>query len=236
MDVVRGVGVCRPCGEIVPFSAAIERSEKLFLPEGFRFEESVEGDAYVARVRPNRLLMVPGLFFCAFWDTFMAIWYGIAISHGIWSMALFGLLHLGVGIFLTHSVLSSFLNTRTMHLTRDRFVSKSGPVPFTGHIDLPISEIESFGTIDSSSRTENWTACVNLTNGKSRKLSTGRSDMASAKYVAASLDDALARARRTERVRVEQPFRAPAELADADADSDSDSDSVRATTPSRHRQ
>lgn len=187
INLARGIGVCRPCGELVAFPATLP-ADKLYRPADFRFDERVDEQGYVALSRPSRAAVVPMIFFTLFWDAFMAVWYAIAIGNGVWPMALFGLVHLGVAFYLTHSTLVALFNTFVIRITRDRFTYRSGPVAFAGNIDVPLAEVDSFGTVDSSRRTENVLPCVNLSSGKSRKFNLGRSDMASAKFVAASLE------------------------------------------------
>jgi len=200
LDVTRGVGVCRPCGEIVPFAMAVEKS-KMFVPAAFRFDESLYDGVYVARMPPHRAAALPLLGFCFFWDAFLAIWYGVAIAGGAWHMALFGLLHLAAGVFLTHRAFVALLNSREIRMGHGRFKYANEPVPFAGRMNLPLDQIDSFDAIDtSSSRTQSSAVRVRLTNGRAHKIDVGSTDRDATAYAAASLNAALDHARDKKRV------------------------------------
>ena len=85
IDLSRGMGVCRPCGELVPFPSTVpaqlpltNASTSLYRPESLRFEERASDEAYEVTLPPNRLATLPLLFFTLFWDGFMIVWYAIS--------------------------------------------------------------------------------------------------------------------------------------------------------------
>jgi len=206
IDLGKGLGLCRPCGELVPFGGAQRASfalegaaQALYRPESMRLVEQVDGGRYEATLRPNRLAALPMLGFCAMWDTFMAVWYGIAISGGIWPMALFGLLHLGAGVVLTHTALVAFFNTRRLVLEGRTLTWKSGPIPTFGNVTLPVDAVDGFAPqIKEGRKSTSYVVAMNLSSGTTRELDVDAADFAGAEYAAASFAKALLEAKRIE--------------------------------------
>lgn len=206
IDLAKGLGVCRPCGELVPFGAsptsfggahlaelaprAVYRSPAMTLLER-RTEQH-----YEAIVPPKRLAALPLIGFCLFWDGFMAVWYTIAIAGGLWPMALFGLLHLGVGLFLTHTALVAFFNTRRL-VIRDGVVAwTSGPIPTRGNLRLPIDAIDGFAPhAKVGQKTSSYVVALNLGAGTKHDLVVDAPDMPSAEYAADCFQKALMEAK-----------------------------------------
>lgn len=211
IDLARGVGVCRPCGELVPFPSmpamlsalASPPTTALYRPESFHFVEKGGGessDAYEATIAPNRLATLPILFFTLFWDGFMIVWYTIAILGGIWPMAVFGLLHLGVAFFLTHKVFVGMLNTRRFAIAGGRIRFTNGPVPTGGTLDASLAEVDGFAvrTKTSSSRsgtTTSFAVVANLAGGSSKQLSLVLDDAPSAEFAVQRLNEVLGEAK-----------------------------------------
>lgn len=101
------------------------------LPEKFKVEET-PGRLHVSWrwFSPVQHLFLA--FFALFWNGFMVMWFGIAISQGQLPMALFGTLHAGVGVFLAYSVLTGFLNSTRIGLEQGVLTVKHGPLPWPG--------------------------------------------------------------------------------------------------------
>ncbi len=210
LDLSRGVGVCRPCGEIVPFPATSPggafavtpfspTTGRVYRPASYALVERTTGDAaaplWEGSLPPNRLAAVPMLFFCLVWDTFMAVWYAIAISSRVGVMAVFGVLHLGAGIFLTHKAIVTLLNTRRLAIGRGMVSWRSGPVPDRGNVSLPLERVVGFSPRVTQGKTTTFSVAMNLDDGSFRELDVSASDAASAEYAAATFDEALAAAK-----------------------------------------
>lgn len=209
LDLGRGIGVCRPCGEIVPLPAAppaplayVDDAPIVrYRPENFRFDETSTETSYRAAIPPRRLAVVPRLFFTLFWDAFMVMWYAIAIAGGVWPMAIFGLLHLGVGVWMTYGVLVALFNTSRLTIEGGRVRFVNGPVPTRGRLDVAISEVDAFvieAKVSSSrnSSTTNYQLRVNLANGTTKNLGPPMDDNQGIEYAADRFNDELARAKR----------------------------------------
>jgi len=199
IDLAKGVGVCRPCGEIVALPRAeVIAAEKLVRPEDVRMEERADGDGYVATIPPNRGAAIPALFFCLFWDGFLAFWYWKAIQSGTPGMMLFPVLHLAAGVYITHAMLVGMFNVRTLRIADGRVTYRSGPIPLAGKLDVRVDEIESFTSVEQSGRTTTWAVAANLTRGAQKKIDVVTNDVMGTRWIAASFSDALARAKERE--------------------------------------
>jgi hypothetical protein len=200
IDLGRGLGLCKPCGELVPLPGPVALAPafapaapaRLYKPESFRLSERYDGDRYEAVLPPNRLRALPALGFCLFWDTFMAVWYGIAIVGHVWPMAIFGLLHLGVGIVITHKTLVALFNTRRLVLAGGQVTWRSSPVPDRGNLNLPIELVDGFALRDkSTAKTQSVVVVANLADGTMRELDVDATDPPTAQYAAECFQEAL---------------------------------------------
>ncbi|MGB1242133.1 MAG: hypothetical protein ACPG49_06410 [Chitinophagales bacterium] len=81
------------------------------------------------------------IFFAIFWNGFMAFWYYTAITEGIWMMGLFGLIHLGVGLFLIYFIIAGFFNSTHINATKNRLKIKHKPIWWIGNKEVIISHI-----------------------------------------------------------------------------------------------
>lgn len=81
-------------------------------------------------------------FFALFWNGFMAVWYYIALTEGVWMMAAFGILHLAVGVGLIYTVLAGFFNSTHINVTQARLKILHEPLLWRGNQELETSEID----------------------------------------------------------------------------------------------
>lgn len=205
IDLARGVGLCRPCGELVPLPpsgagsppmglvlSASQEERRLYKPESLRFVEVAEGGRYEAIIRPNRLLGIPLMAFALFWNGFMVVWYSIAIWQRQWLMAAFGVLHLAVGIGLAYGALVTLLNTRRLVIDRDRLTWRNGPIPTRGSVDVAYELVDGFvARSKASAKATKYFVAMNLADGSMRELDVGATDSISAEYAAACFLEAL---------------------------------------------
>lgn len=211
IDLGQGLGVCRPCGELVPLppsatarghgASVVDPPAALYRPEGFAIVEVTTESGYLAEIRPSRLAAIPQVFFTLFWDGFMAVWYFIAISTRVWIMAGFGILHLGVGVVMTHGVLVKLFNTTRLRIEGGRVRFSSGPIPTRGSVDLPVDAIDSFSVgsrVETTRRSERTVHFLdaNLAAGTKKELKLDVDDYPSIDYAAARFNEALANAKR----------------------------------------
>lgn len=73
------------------------------------------------------------LFFCIAWDGFLVFWYGIAFSMDApWIMKVFPIVHVAVGVGLTYSTLTMFLNRTIIQAGQGWLSIEHGPLPWLG--------------------------------------------------------------------------------------------------------
>jgi len=103
------------------------------------------------------LKYIPLAFFCVAWDAFLCFWYSVALGmpNTPWIMIVFPIAHLAVGVGLTYSTLAGFLNTTTIKIDRQFFVVQHDPLPWTGEIKTPISQLEQFYCKERRSSSKN---------------------------------------------------------------------------------
>ncbi len=81
-------------------------------------------------------------FFALFWNGFMAVWYYIALTEGVWMMAIFGVFHLAVGVGLIYTVLAGFFNSTHINATQTRLKFLHEPLWWRGNREIEVSEID----------------------------------------------------------------------------------------------
>ncbi|MBB5351646.1 DNA-directed RNA polymerase subunit RPC12/RpoP [Haloferula luteola] len=71
--------------------------------------------------------------FATFWNGFLIVWHSIALSHGMWFMSAFGLIHTAAGLAMIYAILATFLNTTTLRAGRGVLEVTQGPIPWRGN-------------------------------------------------------------------------------------------------------
>jgi hypothetical protein len=136
------VAKCAVCNTVFSFEDQIDGAEPrrqldVPMPKGI----AVEHQGYELAIT-RRWLSVKHfflIFFCLFWDGFLLVWYGIAISQRIWVMALFATFHASIGLFLTYYTLAGFRNRTLIRVSPSLLAVDHGPLPWWGntHVDAP---------------------------------------------------------------------------------------------------
>lgn len=131
IDPHTGLVSCAACGSVYLFRETADGPDSELPPEPVmkpaRMEELDKGNRLQISWRWDRPAIAI-IFFALFWNGFMAMWYGIAITQRIWIMALFGLLHLGVGVTLIHGIICGFLNRTFIRVSRQRLEVRHLPI------------------------------------------------------------------------------------------------------------
>ncbi len=152
---------CEYCGTYTPLSVqprpespavdieSLERPQ-ISLPKGFAVKKS-RGDLKITR--DWFTFGALGLtFFCLFWNGFMAVWFSIALSQGIWMMAAFGTIHALVGLGVAYGALASWINQTVITVNPESIDVTSGPIPVPGNIRMKTAEIKQLYTKEKVSR------------------------------------------------------------------------------------
>jgi hypothetical protein len=146
MNLERMVAKCRECHAVFGFGDQFgiggSREEVRMdvpRPPNMRIEHSGADITFTWRwFTPTFIFLA---FFALFWNGFMAVWFGIAIVSRIWPMALFGILHAGVGLFLAYTALAGFVNSTVLRIGRGELEVRYGPLPWLGNRRLETAEI-----------------------------------------------------------------------------------------------
>jgi hypothetical protein len=214
IDLQRGVGICRPCGEIVPLGgpdaalavrtpSALANVSPRYRPNDFTLIELSEANSFVATVPPNRLKALPLVGFAVFWNGFMLVWNGIALGSGAWFMSVFSILHVSVGVLVAYKALVGLFNAHRISMENGRFLAKNGPIPASGKLDVPLANVDSFSTEQKVVENRRSTSIehkvvANLSSGVSHPIALGTLSSASAEYVVDRLNTELARIKQGE--------------------------------------
>jgi hypothetical protein len=152
---------------------------------------------------PGRHL--PLLFFCLFWDGFLVHWY-TALASGTahtksgatpgLTFFLFPLLHVGVGVFLTYSVIAGLFNTTLVGIRGDDLFVSHGPIPWRGNRTIPAASITQLFCEEKVSRSnKNETLTYSLTaildGGERVQLLTGLTAVEQALFLEQTLEERL---------------------------------------------
>jgi len=82
------------------------------------------------------------IFFCVFWNGFMVVWHGIALSTGAWFMSCFGLIHTAVGIGLAYGTVAGFVNQTVVRVGQGLLEVRHGPLPWLGNKSFPVHAVK----------------------------------------------------------------------------------------------
>lgn len=146
LDLDRGIAQCAYCDAVVripgvePSAPTPPARATAPQPKGMTIEEDAHGVRIIRRwFRPAIIAL---LLFTLFWDGFMVVWFTIAITQGVWFMALFGLLHGAVGVGLSYSVVASFVNRTIIEINERELSIRHEPLPWPGNKTLPTLEVD----------------------------------------------------------------------------------------------
>lgn len=142
----------------VPASRPKLQRAKAALPA--RFE--VEDDGTTTRIswRWFTLRTLALAAFCVFWDGFLIVWYGAALSSPKTPVmaVLFPLLHVGAGAGLTYTVLTGFINRTRVEVNRALLTIRHGPLPWVGNRVLPGRSLAQLYGEEVTSKSRNGTS------------------------------------------------------------------------------
>ncbi|MAQ15730.1 MAG: hypothetical protein CMN30_13170 [Sandaracinus sp.] len=118
-------------------------------------------------------------FFTLFWDGFLVLWYGIALSGGASGgtaiMLCFPLIHVAVGVGLTWFVVASWFNRTDVRVADGRLTCTHGPIPVpfdkakpVALDDVDLFEVEATRVRQRSGRNaqSRWTVMARMRDGR----------------------------------------------------------------------
>ncbi len=124
-------------------------------------------------------------FFTMIWDGFLAVWFTMSLASGLWPMALFGSIHLMVGLGLTYYCLLLAFESTVIEVDVGQLTVRHEPLPYKKAEVLPVGRLvqlysKRVVTRGNKSTTTTFELHAVLDDGSHRKLLDGlpRSDQA----------------------------------------------------------
>lgn len=134
--------------------------------------------------------------FALFWNGFMVVWMGIAISQGQWAMVAFGAIHAAVGLGLIYFTIALFLNKTDIRIDTYNLSIKHYPLPWMGQLQIPVENVEQIYCKEKITRNKNSTNvsyevhCIER-NSRQKKILSGLNDSSQARFIEAEIEKIL---------------------------------------------
>jgi hypothetical protein len=181
-------------GQPVPASMVPAVRPAVPLPQGV--EVFREGKELVLERSWFTWGVIPLAGFALFWNGFMAVWFGISISQGLWPMALFGSLHGAVGLGMLYAVLLTIFEVTKVEVNGGKLRIGHGPLPYPGNQSMDVREIDQLYSKRTVSHNKNSTSVTFelhavLNDRRHVKLLDGLEDSAQALYLEQELESFL---------------------------------------------
>ena len=152
---------CSHCDAVFDFRDQVTRVEAhqrsvLQAPKGIELQTTMDGLEIVRRWFSKKTIGL--LIFCLFWDGFMVVWFGIAISQKQWAMAAFGSIHGAVGLGLSYLCVAGFVNRTYIKISFKDISISHRPLPWFGGKSVPLGEVKQIFTKEKIHRNKNGTS------------------------------------------------------------------------------
>ena len=180
---------CAACNSV--FSFALEGQAKkhrgeVGMPSGITVQTT--GHELIISRRWFSAASIFLIVFTLFWDGFMVVWFGIAITQKQWAMAAFGSIHALVGLGLLYGTLASCLNRTVIRVNRNRLQVVHGPIRVPGNVQLKADLVAQLWckmrvTHGKQGANYSYELHANSTHGKTKKLLGGLREPEQALYV-----------------------------------------------------
>ena len=124
-------------------------------PSGILQEVGANGELYLKH-RWFTASALGLLFFCIFWDSFLAVWYFMAVELTTQGkpveigMLILPLGHVTIGLVITYCCLAQLLNKTEIVATADTLYVRHSPFPWRGNQVIALSDIDSIATAAST--------------------------------------------------------------------------------------
>ncbi len=90
------------------------------------------------------------VFFCLAWDSFLAVWWFMALRSGHYGMAVFTLGHVVAGAWMTYSTASTLVNRSVLTLTDEAVSVRHGPLPWGGNVTLAREDVRQWYCVEGA--------------------------------------------------------------------------------------
>ncbi|MBF0569537.1 MAG: hypothetical protein HQL18_02035 [Candidatus Omnitrophica bacterium] len=162
INLSQEIAKCANCNNVFSFadkvSGASQAQDRPQIEKPKQYELINDADGFAIVRRWLGCSVVPLLFFCVFWNGFMAVWFTVAFTHKQYAMAAFGSIHAAVGLGMLYGVLAMFLNKTTIRITYDSVTVRHAPLPWMGQKTISRAEVKQFYSQEDISQTKNGTS------------------------------------------------------------------------------
>lgn len=140
-------------------AATARPRERPAVPIPERFKVDQQGGKLTIEWRWFNATFIFLLFFCAFWDSFLVIWYLTAMKSGDAPSAVFvfPLIHVTVGLGLTWYTLAGLLNRTRIEVEQGTLRIRHFPLPWPGNRELSVGDLSQLFCDESVHRNKNST-------------------------------------------------------------------------------
>lgn len=212
INLTTALARCRPCNHVFDVRSQVqgalepvERRPMLVRPATIRVLEGTPAEpGYRGAYAPSGELVIERrwlsdqtflmLAFCVFWDGFLFFWYTRPdLTLGA---ALFPLLHVGVGVYLTYSTLAQLCNKTVIRATSSEISIRHSPLPWTGVKAVAAQDIErlyceTVTRSDEGGKSESFKVNAVLRYGGKLTLLSGLPERDQAVFIERRLEDHL---------------------------------------------
>jgi hypothetical protein len=196
VNIDKGIAKCRACGAVLDVEEALrgpggatrpQPRPRAPQPRSITIEDLGDGLRLTRRWFTWGVLFLT--VFCVMWDGFLVFWYANALRPGApLFAALFPILHVAIGLTLTYTVLTGYLNRTVLEVSQGRLTVRHGPLPWPGNRDVDLSELDQLYCEEKISRGRNgvsyaYNVCGLLKGGQRLPLLSGLPDRSQALFV-----------------------------------------------------
>ena len=197
MNLERMLATCASCHSIFSFADRFPTASSLRMAGAERPEVPRPSSVQVVGTGKGLSLtsswfnlgLIPLVFFCIAWDSFLINWYAMALTgKGPWIMVVFPIVHVAVGVGLTYSCIAGFLNTTRIDIQRDSLTVSHGPVPWRGNRVIPALSLDQLYCKEKISNNRNgvrhtYSVMAVTKNGETLELLSGIEEQEKALFI-----------------------------------------------------
>ncbi len=206
MNLETALAKCQACNGVFSFRDAVDYQQRQaaraaepgpeLLPRPPRIRVEDMGQTLTLRWRWLRSMHFLLLFFCIAWDSFLIFWYSMAFharGEVPWLMVVFPIAHVAVGVGLTYTVLTGFLNSTVVEAAGHMLSIRHGPLPWRGNRNLASADIRQLFCDEHRGQngTVTFNLCAMLRDGRKLRLLGGFENADEPRYLEQLLEQRL---------------------------------------------
>ena len=193
------IAKCTSCNAVFDFRDQVNQKvvtsrTAIEAPKNIQLQSTINGLEIARKWFSRKIIGL--LAFCVFWDGFMVVWFGIAISQQQWTMLAFGSLHALVGLGLSYYLVCGFINRTHVEIGINSISIRHEPLPWPGKKTVQVGDIKQVFTRSKLHRNKNSTSYTYQVHfldraGKDNKLLPGLEKPEQALYIEQEIEKTL---------------------------------------------